>query len=284
MGKERVLVTGATGFVGQALCSTLAGSYVVRGVKRKSSLARCPSEVQSVIGELAADSEWFAALDGIKVVVHCAARVHVTDGYSADSLTAFRRINVDGTLNLARQAAVAGVRRFIFLSSVKVNGKQSMAGNPFAADQQPNPCDPYGVSKKEAEDGLRALAVETGMDVVIIRPPLVYGPAVKANFLAMMRWLLCGLPLPFGSATENRRSLVATDNLVDLIATCINHPAAANQTFLVSDGEDLSTADLLRRTGRALGTPVRLIPIPLGLLQSAATVLGRRDVAQRLCG
>jgi UDP-glucose 4-epimerase len=202
---------------------------------------------------------------------------------ATDPLEEFRRVNVQGTLNLARQAAAVGVRRFVFVSSIKVNGESTQLGFPFTADDAPAPLDAYGVSKMEAEQGLRELAAQTGMEVVIIRPPLVYGPGVKANFAAMMRWLRRGVPLPLG-AIHNQRSLVALDNLVDLIVTCLTHPAAANQTFLVSDGEDVSTTELLRRMGKAMGHPARLLPVPTGLLKLAATIVGRRDMAQRLCG
>jgi UDP-glucose 4-epimerase len=202
---------------------------------------------------------------------------------AADPLTAFRAVNVEGTLNLARQAAAAGVKRFVFVSSVKVNGEATLPGQPFTADDAPAPLDAYGISKMEAEQALREIALQTGMEVVIIRPPLVYGPGVKANFAAMMRWLQRGVPLPLG-AIHNQRSLVALDNLVDLIVTCLTHPAAANQTFLVSDGEDVSTTELLRRMGRAMGRPARLIPVPVSWLKLAAALVGKRDVAQRLCG
>ena len=206
--------------------------------------------------------------------------MHDTDG---DPLAAYRVVNTEGTINLARQAAAAGVRRFVFISSVKVNGEETSPGQPFTEEDEPAPLDPYGISKLEAEQGLRDLATATGMEVVIIRPPLVYGPGVKANFLTMMRWLNKGVPLPFG-ALDNRRSLVALDNLVDFIITCIDHPAAAKQTFLVADGEDLSTTELLRRVGRAMGKPVRLIPVPMGLLQAGARLLGKQEMARRLCG
>jgi UDP-glucose 4-epimerase len=175
------------------------------------------------------------------------------------------------------------VRRFVFVSSVKVNGEATQPGLPFKPDDASTPLDAYGISKMEAEQGLREIAAQTGMEVVIIRPPLVYGPGVKANFAAMMRWLSRGIPLPLG-AIHNGRSLVALDNLVDLILTCITHPAAANQTFLVSDGEDVSTTELLRRMGQALDSPARLIPVPAGVLKAAAALLGKRDMAQRLCG
>jgi UDP-glucose 4-epimerase len=202
---------------------------------------------------------------------------------TADPLAEFRRVNVQGTLNLARQAATVGARRFVFVSSIKVNGETTQRGRPFTADDAPAPRDPYGVSKMEAEQGLREIALQTGMEVVIIRPPLVYGPKVKANFAVMMRWLRRGVPLPLG-ALHNQRSLVALDNLVDLIATCLTHPGGANQTFLVSDGEDVSTTELLRRMAKAMGRPARLIPVPAGWLKLAAALVGKQDVVQRLCG
>jgi nucleoside-diphosphate-sugar epimerase len=217
-------------------------------------------------------------------IVHLAARVHVMDDKSSDPLVEFRRVNVEGTAALARQAAAVGVRRFVFLSSIKVNGESTEVGRPFTADDVPAPEDPYGVSKYEAEKLLQQIAAETGLEVVIIRPPLVYGPGVKANFESMMRWLARGLPLPLAAVTENRRSLVALDNLVDLIVTCLKHPAAANQTFLVSDGEDLSTAELLKRMGNAMGQPTRLFYMPPALLQLVATVVSKSGIYQRLYG
>ncbi len=235
-------------------------------------------------GSLSADFDWSDALVGVSVVVHCAARVHVMNEKSSNPLAEFRRVNVEGTMRIARQAAEAGVKRFIFLSSIKVIGEQSQPGAPFVADQRSNPEDSYGISKMEAEEGLLSIARQSGMDAVIIRPPLVYGIGVKANFLAMMRWLKRGVPLPLGAVTGNHRSLVALDNLVDLIVTCLDHPAAANQTFLVSDGESLSTAALCRRMAEALGRPARLVPVPVPLLRMGSLLLGKRVMAQRLCG
>lgn len=217
-------------------------------------------------------------------MVHAAARVHMIGDSALDPADAYRAVNVDGTLCLARQSAVAGVRRFVFLSSIKVNGEETKLGRAFAAGDAPSPQDAYALSKAEAEAGLRALAAETGMEVVIVRPPLIYGPGVKANFLSLMRALRRGVPLPLGAVENNRRSLVALDNLVDLIVTCIDHPAAANQTFLVSDGEDLSTAGLLRRLAAAMGVPARLLPVPVSLLQGATAVLGKGEMMRRLCG
>ncbi|MNI54195.1 GDP-6-deoxy-D-mannose reductase [compost metagenome] len=201
----------------------------------------------------------------------------------SDPLEAFRKVNVEGTLSLARQAAALGVRRFVFISSIKVNGEGTPINQPYFADATPAPGDPYGISKMEAEQGLREIATASGMEVVIIRPVLVYGPGVRANFLNMMRWLDKGIPLPFG-AIHNRRSLVALENLSDLIVTCIRHPAAANQTFLVSDGEDLSTTQLLTRMAQALGKPARLLPVPSVLLERGAQLLGKQALSQRLCG
>lgn len=286
-------LTGATGFVGSALLNKfLVGKVNVIAMVRNESIA-LPPHIKTVVEDLgilsdeipgqARNDSLLSVLKDVDVVVHAAARVHIMRDQAANPLAEFRRVNVEGTLNLARQAAEAGVRRFIYLSSIKVNGEQTLPGQSFTEDDLPAPLDPYGISKYEAEEGLRALVAETGMEVVIIRPVLVYGPGVKANFLRMMRWLHKGVPLPLG-AIHNRRSLVALDNLVDLIVTCLDHPAAANQTFLVSDGEDLSTTELLRRMGLALGRPARLIPVPVSLLTAGAALLGRRDMAQRLSG
>lgn len=275
---SQILITGANGFVGRALCAKArTDGYIVKGAVRKSD----PDSV--TIGDINAHTDWHNALQGIDVVIHLAARVHVMNEQASDPLQEFRKVNVDGTLNLARQAVLAGVQRFIFISSIKVNGETTLPGHPFYADDTPMPVDAYGISKREAEDALRQLASETGMEVVIIRPPLVYGTDVKANFYSMMRWLDRGVPLPLG-AIYNQRSLVALDNLVDLIITCIHHPAAANQIFLVSDGEDLSTSELLRRMAVALGKSAKLLPVPTGLLHTAARLLGKKAVAERLCG
>ncbi len=200
----------------------------------------------------------------------------------AEPLADFRRVNVEGTRQLARQAAAAGVQRFVYVSSIKVNGESTAPGRPFRADDPPQPVDPYGISKHEAEQALREQAATAGMELVVIRPPLVYGPGVRANFRSMMTWLQRGIPLPLG-AIDNRRSLVALDNLCDLIVTCVQHPAAAGRTFLAGDGEDVSTTELLQRLGRALGHPARLLPVPPGLLRTTLGLLGKGDIAQRLC-
>lgn len=237
-----------------------------------------------VVGEVHRNTDWSAALAGSEAVLHLAARVHMTNDREIDPLSAFRRVNLEGTTNLAQQAKDAGVRRFIFVSSVKVNGESTADGHPFSVIDAPAPQDPYGISKMEAEQGLQEIAEHTGMEVVIVRPPLVYGPGVKANFASLMRAVQRGIPLPLASVTHNRRSFVALDNLVDLLITCIDHPAAANQTFLVSDGKDLSTADLLRRLGHAMNKPARLFAVPPSLLQLGANLLGKGDMAQRLLG
>jgi nucleoside-diphosphate-sugar epimerase len=277
-----VLITGANGFIGRSACAqALADGMRVWGATRQA--VPLPSGVEAVVVPgLESPAGWVAGLTGCDAVVHAAARVHVMNDSVAAPLIEFRRVNVDGTLHLARQAAVAGVRRFVFVSSVKVNGEGTTPGRPFTAADAPAPQDPYGISKMEAEQGLRQIAADTGMEVVVVRPPLVYGPGVKANFATLMRWLQRGIPLPLGAVTGNRRSLVALDNLVDLLITCIDHPAAANQTFLVSDGEDLSTTALLRRMGQAMDKPARLIPVPTALLRLGAAALGQGDVAQRL--
>ncbi len=278
-----VLVTGASGFVASALVDYIAQHSKYKAHTLSRQLIDSSSGINNVQVDDLAVADFSQVLSGVRCIVHTAARVHVMNDAVLDPLAEYRRVNVQGTLNLARQAAEAGVKRFIFLSSIKVNGEGPEPGCPSRADDQPAPLDPYGVSKHEAEQGLQALAAETGMEVVIIRPVLVYGPGVKANFRSMMNWLNSGVPLPFG-AIHNKRSLVALDNLVDLIVTCIDHPAAANQVFLVSDGEDLSTSDLLRRMGRALGKPARLLPVPSKWLEFGERLLGKQALAQRLCG
>ena len=277
----RVLLTGASGFIGQTLSRRLSEAEHFLTILSRNSLTALIEPWDRRVCQ--ADESAHSLIADKDCIIHLAARVHVMQDVSVDPITEFRRVNVQGTLNLARQAAAAGVRRFVFISTVKVNGESTQTGVPFTADDTPAPLDAYGVSKMEAEHGLREVAAQTGMEVVIIRPPLVYGPGVKANFAAMMRWLQRGVPLPLG-AIDNQRSLVAIDNLVDLIVLCLKHPAAANQTFLVSDGEDVSTTALLFRMGQAMGRPARLLPVPSSVLKLAGALLGKSDVVQRLCG
>ncbi len=279
-----MLVTGATGFVGRVLVDRVLESHREVRVALRQNSPIFSSKIDKIIVEsLGEKTDWSVALEQVDTVVHLAARVHVMQDDASNPLEEFRKVNTEGTLNLARQAFDAGIKRFIFISSIKVNGEFTKNGAPFTAMDTPAPQDPYGVSKLEAEQGLLALAKTTDMEVVIIRPPLVYGPGVKANFLKMMTGLNNGLPLPLG-AVHNKRSLVALDNLVDLILTCVDHPAAANEIFLVSDDDDLSTPELLRRMAKSMGKSARLIPVPEGLLKFSATCLGKRDVAGRLLG
>ena len=279
----RVLVTGANGLVGRAVVRRgIADGLTLRAATRRV-VKEWPAGVDAVAGlELAPGANWSAALTGVDVVVHCAARVHVMRDTALDSLADFRRVNTAATLDLTEQAARAGVRRLVFISTVFVNGVETF-GTPFRADDPAAPSSPYAVSKHEAEEGLRAIARQSGLELVIVRPPLVYGPGVRGNFERMLLALRRGLPLPLG-AVHNRRSLVGLDNLVDLILTCVHHPAAAQQTFLVSDGEDLSTTELLRRTAQALGRPAHLLPVPAAALQAVSNVLGQRELGRRLLG
>lgn len=274
----RVLVTGANGFVGRSLCADLRrNGYLVTGVVRSKSASS--DEVQGPT--LEADSDWSTLLTGKELVVHTAARVHVMNEIETDPLAAFRAVNVAGTLALAQQAAAAGVKRFVFISSIKVNGEMTLPGQPFTEIVAMPPTDPYGLSKYEAEIGLLALSEKSGMDVVIIRPPLIYGEGVKGNFATMLTMLAKGYPLPLG-AIHNKRSLISLDNLIDLITTCITHPAAANEVFLVSDDDDLSTSELLNKLASAMGQTTYFWPVPECILRLGASFLGKKAISQRL--
>ena len=279
------LVTGATGFVGQTLVRKLVSheGHDVRCATRKQRDGLEGTTHVHVVGEVDASTDWQRALVDVDCVVHLAARVHVMSGHCHDSLMEFRRVNTKGTLHLARQAASIGVRRFVYLSSIKVNGETTAPNRPFTPNDLAAPQDAYAISKHEAEVGLREIARTTGMQVVIIRPTLVYGKGAKGNFKSLMKLVASGLPLPL-AFVHNFRSFVGIDNLVDFIITCLEHPAAANETFLVSDGEDLSTPDLIRRMARAMDRPARLFSIPPGLLAITAALLGKSDLMRRLCG
>ncbi|MGZ8944481.1 MAG: UDP-glucose 4-epimerase family protein [Methylococcaceae bacterium] len=274
----KILATGANGFVGSALCDALRqqGITVVAAVRGNAR------ENEYVAGNLSAATNWNSALVGCKTVIHLAARVHVMKDKSSNPLAAFREMNVDATLNLARQAALSGVNRFIFVSSVKVNGEETTS-KPFTTFDVPAPLDPYGQSKLEAEIALMELSRTTGLEVVIIRPPLVYGPGVRANFLKLMQLVKMGVPLPLG-AIHNRRSMVALDNLVDLLITCTHHPAAAGQTFMVSDDNDVSISELLHMIACAMGKHSLLLPVPTGIIAGTAALLGKSAVASRILG
>ena len=275
-----VLLTGITGFVGQYLTKYHASSswrYAVR------SLSGTAGQDSFSVGGIDGHTDWTSLLSDVRVVVHMAARVHIMHDDCLDPLTEYRQINTEGTLNLARQAAAAAVKRFIFVSSVKVNGETTSGLQPFNESLTSQVLDPYGISKKEAEDGLRAIASETGMEVVIIRPPLVYGAGVKANFLNLMKLADTPIPLPFG-AINNKRSMVYVGNLVDFIIQCIDHPSAANQTFLVCDGEDLSLRSLVMMMRTSLGRPARLVPVPAVMFRIAGRIAGKPEVVDRLVG
>jgi nucleoside-diphosphate-sugar epimerase len=274
-----VLVTGANGFVGRVLCAHLRE----RGLQVRRALRRATPEEESdvVVGEIGPDTDWRAALEGVAIVIHLAARTHVTLDTAEDPLLECRRVNVEGTRRLAVAAARAGVRRLVFLSSAKVNGEATV--QPFREVDQPHPTDAYGVSKWEGEQALMHVAKESGMEWVILRVPLLYGPGVRANFLSLMRAVDRGVPLPLG-AVRNLRSLLYVGNLVDAIRVCLSHPEAANKLFMVSDGEDVSTCELVSRLAAALSVRPRLISVPLPLLRLAGTLTGRTALVDRLTG
>ena len=279
----KVLVTGASGFVGTALCENLiARGLTTTGIVRQMPENPLPGVDYQIVSGFSKSKFWKEILVGVDVVVHCAARAHIMRDSERDPLAAYREVNVEGTRSLAEQAVSYGVKRFIYISSIKVNGEGTNE-HPYKADDIPAPEDSYGISKWEAEQVLQKIGCTSNLEIVIIRPPLVYGPEVRVNFLKLMKLVKSGLPLPFG-AIHNNRSFVAVDNLVDLILICLHHPAATNQTFLVSDGDDLSTTEVLRRMAKAFGISSRLIPVPVFLLRTVAFLLGKTDLTQRLCG
>jgi nucleoside-diphosphate-sugar epimerase len=281
-GERRILVTGASGFIGSALVPALnAAGYATRRAVRHAPEQRPPEAETLSVGDIDATTDWAEALHDIEIVVHLAARTHVLHETGSDPLAAYHRVNVEGTRRLATQAA-AGVHRLVFLSSIKVNGERTFA-RPYTEDDTPQPEDAYGTTKWEAEQTLRAIGREMGLEVVILRPPLVYGPGVKGNFLRLMRLVSRGWPLPLASV-RNQRSMMYVGNVVDAILTCIKAPAAAGRTYLVSDGHDLSTPDLVRALARCLGVAPRLYPFPPSLLMLGAGILGKREEATRVLG
>lgn len=277
----KILITGAAGFIGRALSEKLGAHHQVIAAVRTLPAEAFVNATPVVVGDIASFTGWAEMLQGCDVIIHLAARAHVLREAARNPLAEFRQVNVSGTLRLAKEGVDAGVGRFIFISSIGVNG--NISEKPFTVFDEPRPCEPYAVSKYEAERALTKFVEGTSMQFVIIRPPLVYGPNAPGNFARLMSVLHKRWVLPLG-ATHNSRSFVSLGNLIDLIYTCLDHPAAANQTFLVSDGQDLSTTDLLNRMGRALGTPARLVPVPVWLLVWTASLLGKGDLAQKLCG
>ena len=278
------LVTGGNGFVGSALVEELA----LRGIAVRSALRSTPDTTLETVDyaiapKLERDADWSAALDGVSTVIHTAARVHIMRERSNDALSDYRSVNVEGTLSLARQAAKIGVKRFVFLSSIKVNGEETKPGKPYTENDTPAPKDAYGQSKLEAELGLHDIANQTGMEIVILRPTLIYGPGVKGNFARLIKLIALGIPLPLKSV-DNRRSMISLKNCVDLIICAAKHDKAAGQTFLMSDGEDLSTPDLIKLLGWAMHKPVRLFAFPPSIMSFGAALINQRGIAQRLIG
>ena len=280
------MVTGATGFLGKSLIKQLCNEFPKSNIFPVIRIDSTSFDEFNtiVVDDINSKTEWSDKLQGIDCVIHCAARVHVLNESDEDPLEAFREVNLRGTLQLAQAAAKSGVKRFIFVSSIKVNGESTTGRLPYRSTDTPNPQDPYGISKAEAEEGLKKLAEETGMDVVIIRPPLVYGPGVKANFAAMLKLASTGVPLPFGCVKHNQRSMVYVENLISLIIECINNPSAANQTFLISDDDDLSTKAFVQGLSMALGKSSFMLPVPNSVFSFAGKILGKTAIIDRLCG
>lgn len=279
----KFLITGANGFVGKPLCAELLRQEQFVRAAVRAAVSPIENIAMAAVGSIDGATDWTTALCDVEVVIHLAARVHVMKDASADPLAEFLKVNLHGTENLARQAARAGVKRFVYASSIKVNGERTSETAPFTELDKPNPQDPYAVSKWQAEQALQRIAQETNLEVVIVRPPLVYGPGVKGNFISLLTAIDRGVPLPLASA-NNARSLVYVCNLVDALIACATHPAAAGQTYLVSDGEDVSTAVLVEKIARALGRNNRSFHFPPALLRAVATLAGRSEQIDRLFG
>lgn len=278
---ERILITGATGFVGGGIFRRMISDGRQLRISIRQQAGEWPKSVETaLVKSLEAETDWSKALAGISVVVHCAARAHVLKEAAIDPLAEFRRANEFGTIALARQAAESGVRRFIFLSSIGVNGNETF-GKPFSADDRPQPTSAYAIAKHGAEIGLRQIAQETGMEIVIVRPPLVYGPNAPGNFGQLMNAVRRRLPLPLGRV-DNNRSFVALDNLVDLVVTCVDHPCAGGHIFLVSDDEDVSTPEFIQRMGKAMDKVPFMLPIPVFCLHALARIAGREEQLKKL--
>ncbi len=281
---QSVLVTGANGFLGRAVVDHLAAQGLAVRAAIRTTDGTAGGGVQQIgIGDLTAETDWSTALEGVDLVVHCAARAHVLNERSADPLTLFRAVNCEATVALARAAAAAGVRRLVFVSSIGVNGAETR-GRPFRSDDPPRPHSPYALSKWEAEQGLRVVEAETGLEIVVLRPPLIVGPDPKGNLRTLDRLIARGLPLPFGLATGNRRDLVSLQTLCGLIGTVIEHPAAAGRTFLVSDGAPISTRILLERMAQTRDRRLTLLPVPPALMVQALRLIGRGAMASQLFG
>ena len=282
----KILVTGATGFIGSALIKYLTNfpDFSVVGMVRSLKDISCSFGIEFRLGEIGSENRSTINLSDIDVIIHTAGRAHVLNDKSANPIEEFRRVNTYGTLDLARLAGASGVKRFIFLSSIKVNGESTYLDSPFSKDSIEDPRDAYGVSKYEAEIGLRKMSLETELEVTIIRPPLVYGPGVKGNFSTLIKLISIGSPLPLASLTNNRRSMVGIDNLSSMIAACVRHPKAANQTFLISDKDDLSTSTLLRLLGASIGRPAVLFKCPVVILNLIAKLFFVKAKAQRIIG
>ena len=277
---KNILITGYSGFVGQHLLNDINHLHKIKLLGRSKD----KNNHDCYTANIDSNSDYSNALKNVDIVIHMAARVHVMNDNSIDPLGEFRAVNTAGTINLAKQAADAGVKRFIFISSIKVNGESTSNTSPFQSSDVPKPEDPYGISKSEAEEQLIELGRERGLEIVIIRPPLVYGEGVKANFASLFKFVGKRVPLPFRAITNNKRSLVSVYNLVDLIKVCVDHPNAANQIFLVSDDKDISTSEMVALMAKVQGFPNYSLPLPVWCFHLIGKLLSKKDVIDRLVG